>query len=265
MKRVLLILLDIVAIGLSGALLVYNLFFAEVPDYSRILKCVVVLAGYLYGTRNVRRPLKVNYKKYEEAYKDALEGAFAEDRKSYKKLLKVAVCHTRDQYSKAYRLLNALEKKCTCSRDYAAVNMFRGLCYAEEGIHTAAVDAYNKVLQYNMAHAVAWSNLGLSYMKLGKMEEAYKAFVNAINYDPQEACAYHNMADLLVRVEEPEASLAYSMKALELDSRMVEPLGMLAYAYKKLGDEENFEKYCKLYGNRGGNAQGLREALETME
>lgn len=265
MKKILLFLLDIVAIGTSAVLLVYNLFVADVADYSRVLKCVVVLAGYLYGTRNARKPLRINYKKYEEAYKNALEGAFAEDKRNYKKLLQVAVCHNRCQFEKAYKLLDKLENKCTCSKDYFAIYMFRGLCYAKEDMHTAAVEAYQKAAHYNMANAVTWSNMGLSYMYLGKFQEAYDALINAINIDPKEAYAYHNMAELLINANEPEASLAYSMKAFELDSRLIEALGMLALAYKRLGDEENYEKYCKLYGDRGGDAKGLRATLETKE
>jgi len=45
-----------------------------------------------------------------------------------------------------------------------------------------------------MTNSSVWSDLGLTYMKMGKTKEARDALGKAISYDPQNAMAYNNMA-----------------------------------------------------------------------
>ena len=265
MKYKFLIMLKILLTVLIGIYLGYMLFVNKETDYNSMAKLVIVFLGCILSlVRGKRKPIGRNYRRYEEAYKDFLEGAFSEDKKSYKDLLNCAVCHNRDQYAKAYKLLDKLEKKCTRMKDYAAVYGFRGLCYAEEGRHQQASEAYEKALQYDMANDVLWSNLGASYVQIGKAKEAYDAFKNAIMYNPNDAYVHNNLADYYIRMVEPELALQYALKSIELNAKLYEAMGYAAIAYKMLGDEQNAEKYCKMYCVNGGNGNGLRARLEAV-
>ena len=193
-----------------------------------------------------------------------VSGAFADDKKSYRQLLQVAVYYNQNQYKKAYKLIDKLLKQCKCTKDYSAVYMFRALCLADENKHEETIKTYEKLLQYDMANSRAWSNLGLRYMYLGKNREAHDAYANAILYDSQNAYAYNNMATFYVRTGEPQQALDYALKALELNATVYQAMSAAAMAYKMLGDEENAEKYCRMYGTNGGNAKELRATMEKL-
>lgn len=265
MKKVLITLLNIIVIGVSVFIVIYSLLFEEIPDYRRLVKSVVILVGYLYGIAKVSgEPVGRGYKRYEEDYKDIVGGTFSEDKKNYKKLLQATVYYNQDEYKKAHRTLDELEKKCMRAKDYSAVYMFKALCYADENKNEQAIEAYQKVVQYDMANSRAWSNMGLCYMKIGKMQEAFDSYSNAIKHNPENELAYSNMAYFLIKVGEPEGALAHALKALELNATVYQAMSNAAIAYKMMGDDENAEKFCKMYGVNGGNAKELRSVLETM-
>lgn len=265
MKKILLMLLHIIVIGAAAFVVVYSLFFTEVPNYNRVMKSVVVLVGYLYAMVKVMgKSLGTNYRKYEKDYEDIVGGTFSEDKKNYKKLLQATVYYNQDEYNKAHRTLDELAKKCMRAKDYSAVYMFKALCYADENKNEQAIEAYQKVVQYDMANSRAWSNMGLCYMGIGKMQEAFDSYSNAIKHNPENELAYSNMAYFLIKVGEPEGALAHALKALELNATVYQAMSNAAIAYKMMGDDENAEKFCKMYGVNGGNAKELRSVLETM-
>ena len=265
MKRKIIIVLHCFVILVSITFLVYNLFFAEVVDYSRIAKAVVVLVSYFLAITGIKRKESpFDYKVYETEYKDILGGTFREDKKSYRKLLNVTVCYNRDQIKKAHKLLDELQEKCVEVRDYTAVYTFRALCFEQEGMYEQAIAAYEKIVQYDMTNSRAWSNLGLRYVEMGRDEEAFQAYSNAILYDSRNPYAYNNMAVYYVNTGEAELALENALKALELNSRLYQAMSAAAMAYKMLGDDVNAEKYCKMYGTNGGNYRELKGVLDTL-
>lgn len=271
MKKVFLVLLSIIAIGVSAFVVVGNLFYTETPNYSKLMKGVIVLIGYLYVLAKIMLKGKTlanlfgtNYRKYEKEYKDMLDGTFTEDKKSYKNLLKATVYYNENKYNKAHHTLDELAKKCIRSKDYSTVYMFKALCYADENKREQAIEAYQKVVQYDMANSRAWSNMGICYVSLGKMQEAFDSYSNAIRHNPENEMAYSNMASFLLRVGEPQEALQHALKALELNGKLYQAMSAASMAYKMLGDDEKSEKFCKMYGVNGGNAKELRSILETM-
>lgn len=246
-----------------SGILIYALFFSQEKDARLISKATVVLFTYiLYIVRRQRPPS--DHKVYEKQYQDIVGGTFEDDKKSYKQLLQVAVYYNQNQYKKAYKLIDKLLEKCRRTKDYTAVYMFQALCLDDENKLEESIQSYIKLLQYDMSNSRAWSNLGLRYMKQGKTKEAHDAYANAILYDSENAYAYNNMASYYVRTGEPEQALTYALKALELDSKVYQAMSAAAVAYKMLGDEENMEKYCKMYSVNGGNAKELRATLAKM-
>ena len=253
------------AVGLLyvSAILIYALFISPEKDTRLISRASVVFITYLWYIVKRQSPPK-NLKVYETQYQDIVGGAFEEDKRSYKQLLQVARYYNQNRYKKAYRLIDKLLEKCVRTRDYTAVYMFQALCLEDENKLEESIQSYIRLLQYDMSNSRAWSNLGLRYMKQGKTGEAHDAYANAILYDAENAYAYNNMASYYVRTGEPEQALTYALKALELDGKVYQAMSAAAVAYKMLGDEENMEKYCKMYGVNGGNAKELRATLAKM-
>lgn len=268
MKKFFAILLHVLIIGLSSALLIYNLFFNEDTDYSRIAKCVMVLVGYIFGVsrgeRRRRRKARRNYPIYERDYENIISGAFTEDKKSYKKLLEAIDCFNNNQSKRAQKILDGLLSKCVRTRDYTAVYTFKALCFEDKKMYEQAIEAYQKVVQYDIADARAWSNMGLIYNDMGRTQEAYNAYYSAVTYNPEYPYAYNNMAHFLLKANDPEGSIYYGLKALELNSKMYQAMSALALAYKMLDDEENAEKYYKMYVLNGGNGENLRALLNSI-
>ena len=123
MKSKLYIILNIILLFFFIALLVYAAFILK--DNSRILQSLALIAGVLFNLIRsmVKTPSGGNYAVYEDAYKDILAGAFAEDKKSYQKLLEAADCFNRNKFKKAHKILNKLSKKCTRAKDYPELFM----------------------------------------------------------------------------------------------------------------------------------------------
>lgn len=271
MKKALLILLSIIAIGASAIVVAGNLFYVEIPNYNRLMKSAVVLLVYLYVLlkivlkgKSLANLFGTNYKKYEKEYKDIIGGTFSEDKKCYKKLLQAIVYYNESKYKQAHRILDELAKQCIRAKDYSAVYMFKALCYNDANELEQAIGAYQKVLQYDMTNSTAWSNMGLCYSTLGKMQEAFDAYSNAINHNPKNELAHSNMASFLLKAGEPQGALQHALKALELNGKLYQSMGAASIAYKMLGDDEKAEKFCKMYGINGGNAKELRKILEKV-
>ena len=265
MKRKILILLNWLVVLSCIAILVYSLFFAKERDYSNIARSLVILVSYLLAMSGVKNKRSVfDYKVYEDLYKDILSGAFSEDKKSYRKLLNVTVYYNRNQYKKAYKLIDELAKKCMRSKDYSAVYMFKALCLEDEKRYDEAIEAYQKVVLYNPANSRAWSNMGLRYMQKGNYKDAYESYSSAILYDSKNAYAYNNMASYYVRTGEAQEALKYAHQALELDGGLYQAMSAAAIAYKMIGDEENAEKYCKMYAVTCGDGKKLKQKLTSI-
>ncbi len=264
MKYVIKIVYGILAIVFIG-FLVYFVLFEPEKDYKKIVECVFrIVACILILTGIRKRRGRPNYRQYEKAYQYFINGAFADDKQSYRKLLEVAACYNFDDHAKAHRLLNQLEKACKNSKDYLAVYVFRAWVYQEQGKLNEAIATYEKFLQYDMTNSLVWSNLGLLYEQAQLSQPAYEAFANAIRFDPQNAKAHNNLANWYIHTGDMEQALRYALKALELNETLYQAMGAASIAYKALGDEEAAEKYCRLYGTYGGNEQNLRDYYVSM-
>lgn len=259
--------LYILAFLLVTGLLIYYLFLAEEKNLNRISQAGTIFITCIWNmfrSKKGRGKATPKLSAYEKEYENIIGGAFAEDKKSYKKLLQVTRYYNNDKYEKALRLIAELLKNCKSARDYSAVYMFKALCLEEKKDPEAAKKVYERLLQYDMTNSSAWSNLGLLYMEQGKMSEAKEAFFNAIANDSQNAYAYNNMATYYIETGEPETALKYALKSVELDGRLYQPLSAAAIAYHMLGDAENAEKFYRMYGVHGGDAKELRSVLESL-
>lgn len=270
MKKTFWKIFDIVIKLIFGFILIflcYSLFFVEEKDVkliSKLVGLVITYVIYLYRSRKQDDTCKKVVKKYEEQYKDIIGETFPKDKRSYKNLLQAIVFYNTDEFEKAHKILDTLLKKCKSKQDYSAVYMFHALCYVDEGKMDDAIATYEKLLQYDSMNSRAWSNLGLRYMEKGRMEEAKNAYRNALMYNPDNPYAYTNLGTCYLRLGEPGQALDYVLKAIGLNSKLYQAMGVASMAYYMLGDKANAEKYCQMYAVNGGDAGKLQETLKHM-
>lgn len=265
MKTKIFFVLNILIIAGSAGVLVWQIFFAQERDMKLIAKATVLLIVYLLAVLGIRRKRSpLDYMVYEEQYKPFLGEAFRTDRGSYRRLMTALTQYNQNKPDKAIEILDKLYSSCAGVDDYSAVLFFKALCLEEKKQFQEAAACYEELLTYNTSHATAWSNLGIIYQNQGKGDDAFRAFRNAVTHDPDNAYAHNNIASCYVKNGEAEAALESALRAIQLYSKLYQAMGAASIAYKMLGDEENAEKYCRMYGSNGGNAAQLREVLARM-
>ncbi|MBQ8514426.1 MAG: tetratricopeptide repeat protein [Ruminococcus sp.] len=265
MKTKIFFVLNILIIAGSAGILVWQFFFAQERDIKLIAKAAVLLVVYLLAVLGIRRKRSpLDYMVYEEQYKPFLGEAFRTDKASYRRLMAALTWFNRNKTDKAIGILNKLYASCASADDFSAVLFFKALCLEEKKQFQEAAACYEELLTYNTGHATAWSNLGILYQNMGKGQEAFRAFQNAVTHDPNNAYAHNNIASCYMKNGETEAALKSALRAIELNSKLYQAMGAASMAYKLLGDEENAEKYCRMYGSNGGNAAQLRDVLARM-
>ena len=92
----------------------------------------------------------------------------------------------------------------------------------------------------NSAHAVA--NLGMTYDKQEKFDEAHKCYINAIEIDPKHFEGQYNLAVSYAKKNDNENAIKHFEKALELNKN-VRVLNKLAQTY---ADTEQYENALKM-------------------
>lgn len=250
------VVLILVVIGL----MVYSFFFAPERDYDGIVKGALILIGCILSlTGKKKRRYIPNTKLYEEQYKDIISGAFKEDKASYRKLMEAIAGYNFDDYKNAHRKLEQLVKNCKSVRDYSAVYMFDALCYMEEKDYSQAVDAYEKLLRYDMANSLAWCNLSVCYMKVGNRDKALEALTSALRYDPMNGETHGDVGFLYLCMGNREAALEHALRGLELNSKATLAMKTAALIYRYEGDEEKARKYKEMYLANGGKEAELEK------
>lgn len=265
MKVKILIILNVFVLLLVSTILIYNSYIAEEPNYSITSKGVMILVSYLVVILGIgRKRSAIELKVYEEKYKELIEGTFSEDEKSYREMLQVLIHCNHKKYKKAHKLLDKLQEKCMCDKDYAAVYFLRASCLQNEKKTDRAIAVYEKLLQYDVSNSDAWSNVGILYFEKGKTKEAIEAYTNAILYNSNNDYAYNNRADNYLRMGEVRLALKDALQALEINPNMYQAMATAAIAYKVLGDDANAEKYYKMYGINGDDPKNLESVMTIL-
>lgn len=206
----------------------------------------------------------IDYSFVEDKYKDIITGAFAENPKSYKMLLKGIHYFYTNKNQQAIAIFEKLEASCKRIEDETVVFLFKALSYKDMKMYNSAAETYELLLQKNPSYSRAWSNLGLLYMDMGRSREAGDALRNALAYNPENPYAYCNLAAYYTQTGDAEKALESSLKALKLYPRLTPGMSAASLAYAMLGDKENSEYYFKLYAANGGDSDSLRILIDRV-
>ena len=250
----------------AAGVFVYQLAFAEERDIKLMTKAGSAALVLMLALLKIR-PKKTPFDSliYRDFYKKIIGDAFRSDPRAMRLLTNAITDYNYNKFEKAIKTLDVLlDRHCADSCDFSAVLMFKALCLSESGQKNAAAECYEQLLFHDYSNSTAWSNLGLIYADLGKIQQAEQAYVKAITYDPESPSAYTNFSVLLLHKGDAEKALEYSEKALELDPKLNQAASSAAIASQLLGDEEKLQKYKKLHVLNGGNARELEQTLAAI-
>jgi tetratricopeptide (TPR) repeat protein len=120
-----------------------------------------------------------------------------------------------------------------------------------QGDLEAAIASYRRALALG-PDAFAWSNLGAALYSEGRVDEAAKAFQEAIALEPLAAANHRNLGDAWQRLGRSEEArrawteaVRLAEEALRVDPRSVETLGQLAVYEAKLGRHARAEGHAR--------------------
>lgn len=265
-RKITVISLFCLLIALLIGLVSYELINTKTLSSNTVLRgilllgsAIIVLIKGLYGTN-----AKINYKKYESAYKDEIAYCFNRDdsKKERKALLEGIHLFNIKAYEKAIEKLEALEKKCQTSGDFYGTRLFLALSYQDMGAWDKAIEIYEKMVRNGTPRATPWTNLGVLYDERGRLDEAIRCYKGAIEIEKSNPTVYCNMGNLLAKAGEYEGALEYASRAVSIKYNHADALELMAYCYSALGDFAECEKYYKRAVESGANPSSLRRAID---
>ena len=103
-----------------------------------------------------------------------------------------------------------------------------GLAHLEENRLAEAADEFGRLVEMAPREAAGHANLGLTYLRMGRLEEAETALREALALEPGDPDVHLIMADILVAAERPAAARGELESALAADARHARALFALA-------------------------------------
>jgi len=140
--------------------------------------------------------------------------------------------------------------------------------HKRKGELVEAIAGYRKVIAYHPDSAIAYSNLGEIFNKMGYIEEAIEAYKKAIQLKPISASYYYNLAEKLVKNEQLESSISYFKKAIELNSKFYGSYVQLGHIFNQQEKLEEayryYQKAIELNPNCAEGYTGLADILSRQ-
>ncbi len=121
----------------------------------------------------------------------------------------------REEYEKALPYLEKVVKTDTSLKTAAYFGI--GVCYAELGAYTKAIEAFKQSILINPNNADAYYNMGVSYSKLGNYTKVIDSFEQVIRIDPDIAEAHFGLGFAYLMVGDKSLALDEYKILKELD------------------------------------------------
>jgi tetratricopeptide (TPR) repeat protein len=130
-----------------------------------------------------------------------------------------ALIRRADQLAQVGQLRQAAELygQVLRSRPTDAVTHYKlGQVLSADGIHDAAIKAYNRAIELTPDFALAYAGLGNTYRALNDPHNALKNYQKAVRADPNLMAAHYDAATVLDHLGRTEEAIAAMRRALEL-------------------------------------------------
>lgn len=115
--------------------------------------------------------------------------------------------YKKGQYQEALNLLNELKSREESQHALNLILFDEGIVNYKMENYDSAYNVYRELIEREPEHYPGLFNLGSTLMKLGKAEEAIKAFNEVLKYDPKPECVYCKLGDIYWELEENEKAL----------------------------------------------------------
>lgn len=142
------------------------------------------------------------------------------------------------------------------SNDGMAVYAWFGLASAhhQEKRHSEAIQAYREVLARDPQNAAALQNLGNVLLDAGQIDQAIRAYQQALQISPQSGL-YFNLAMAFLRQKEYEKALSNYQQAVRLDPNYAAAHHGLAVCYYYLNDKPACRKHAQIARSLGWDVE----------
>lgn len=144
------------------------------------------------------------------------------------------------------RLKNGLRGRARLSISGALLSVLFVLSWRQSRLYSAPETLYRATLAGNGGCWMAHNNLGVLLRGMGKTDEAWDHFQQALSLDPSRAETHCNLADLLDDAGRTDEALARYLTALEVDPKQATTHNNLGVFLKKIGrTDEALSHYLK--------------------
>ncbi len=127
-------------------------------------------------------------------------------------------------------------------RDLLNADMLEGEIASIKGAYKKAVAIFQNIEKTAAKHPTIYIQIGNSYLKMGKWDEALKAFTQALEIDAENDIAFHGKAIAYIRKEEYPQAVEAALASLNILYQRPLVHYHLGEALYKYGDYENAEK-----------------------
>lgn len=265
MKKIRIRIILIFIICLMVGLYLYGLFAEELPYTKNLFRTISVVCLCIAGLIRTAEPRSRRHNSltfYEESYREVIGDSFTDKPEHRKKLLKALRFFNEQNYEKSLCLLRSLLPYCDSQNESYAVHLFAALSFTRSKLWEQAEQIYLRMIHIGLADSRVYSNLGNCQLNIGNQDEALRNFHYALEYDPENANAYNNIAQTYFEMHELDQAIPYAIKAVEIDPKLVAASSLLAIIYALQKNTEACEKYSHIAVVNGNSPENLKRAIE---
>lgn len=202
-----------ISFGLDGEYETMANIYIEKKQYENAKKC-----WDKYCNSNDFKELSAMKKEEKRCqYYDKLNGFDFTDKSKYDRLLKIAV-RASDFFSKAKR-------------------------YEEHGNYKKAIKNYKKSINICPMHDYHNYFFGITYIKLGKLDEALACFQNELQNQPNDVLSYLKMGKIYYEKENYDKAISCYNKAIALSPNTTDCDYYIGLVYDKINDNDKSKKH----------------------
>jgi len=161
------------------------------------------------------------------------------------------------RWGEAQSIFEELARNPLYSTPYVARNNL-GLALFQRGLHAQAVPNFQKAVLYNPKFCVAYNNLGMTLLELGRLEEAERALARALSAEPECGRAYAephlHLGRVYERLGDPGQALLSYRRCREMTGSDATGMGYgCGQPSVGLRCEEKIRQLETLLGSRSGD------------
>jgi len=132
--------------------------------------------------------------------------------------------------------------------------------------YPSALEVLKEVLEENPSSAAAWNNIGVICRRIGKLDDARKAFEQAYRLDPENADHLISLGAICLKLSDPGNALQYLQLATELMPGHPVAHANLALTFAVFGRLEEAEdalRLATLYGF--DQAETIQQKIDALK